>query len=184
LVLHPVRMRIVMALAGRRLSPGELALELGDVPSATLYRHINRLADGGVLEVVEERPVRNTLERIYTLKPGAAYGSQAEYSHLSQEEKLRYFVSYLLSLLDDFARYLNQPEDGSTVGPVGFQKFPLYLTPGEFAGLVQRLNAAILPQADNLPSPERQPVVMGFITIPAPVRAVDQPDQESENDDK
>jgi hypothetical protein len=39
ILLHPVRMRIVVALAGRALTPGQLRAELTDVPQATLYQH-------------------------------------------------------------------------------------------------------------------------------------------------
>lgn len=175
-------MRIVMALAGRRLSPGELADELGDVPSATLYRHINRLVEGGILVVVEERPVRNTIEHVYTLKPGAAYSSQAEFSGLSREGKLRYFVSFLLSLLDDFTRYLNQPEGAEPLGEPGFQKLPLYLTPGEFAALVQDLNAAILPHSANQPSAGRQPLTIGFVITPGPAGSTGRQDRDTHNE--
>lgn len=172
-------MRIIMALAGRRLSPGEVAQELGDVPPATLYRHINRLAEGGLLEVVEERPVRNTTERVYTLKPGAAYAGQAELDGLSREQKLRYFVSYLLSLLDDYARYLNQSAE-QRPGPEGYQKFPLYLSTAEFQELVQSLNQVILPAAGNQPTAERQQIIMGFFTIPAPDTQQDDPERASD----
>lgn len=171
-----------MALAGRHLSAGELAQELGDVPPATLYRHINRLAEGGLLEVVEERPVRNTIERVYTLKPGAAHAGQAEFSRLSPEEKLRYFVSYLLSLLDDYARYLNQPGVASQPGPEGYQKFPLYLTAHEFGEMVQELNQVILPRTANQPGDKRRPIIMGFFTIPVPDARP--PNQERASDDR
>jgi len=63
--------RIVQALAGgRRRSPGELAADLDDVPQASLYRHVKRLHEGGVLAVVEERPARGTPERVYALVEG------------------------------------------------------------------------------------------------------------------
>ena len=48
LVLHPLRMGIIMAIAGRQMTTQQLAAVLGDVPQATLYRHINRLSEGGV----------------------------------------------------------------------------------------------------------------------------------------
>src|SRR5687767_2199950 len=48
LLAHPVRLRIIMALAGEQLTPQQIAAVLADVPPATLYRQINRLAEGGV----------------------------------------------------------------------------------------------------------------------------------------
>jgi len=69
LLLHPVRLRIVQAFLGdRALTTGELRAELPDVPPASLYRHIARLVDAGVLGVVSERRVRGAVERTYILR--------------------------------------------------------------------------------------------------------------------
>ena len=54
-LLHPVRLRIVQALLPRRqLTAQEIGRHLGDVPQATLYRHLNKLLDGGIIEIVHE----------------------------------------------------------------------------------------------------------------------------------
>ena len=69
LLLHPVRLRIVQAFLGdRALTTSDLAAELADVPAASLYRHVARLVDAGVLAVVAERRVRGALERTYVLR--------------------------------------------------------------------------------------------------------------------
>ena len=53
LLLHPVRLRIVQAFLGdRALTTSDLAAELADIPPASLYRHVARLVDAGVLAVV------------------------------------------------------------------------------------------------------------------------------------
>ena len=63
LLLHPVRLRIVQAFLGdRALTTAQLAAELGDVPHASLYRHVSLLAKAGVLHVVAERRVRAVVE--------------------------------------------------------------------------------------------------------------------------
>src|SRR5687768_15745956 len=93
LLLHPIRLRVLQALAGgRRLSPGELAVELDDVPTASLYRHIKTLADAGVLAVVEERPARGTPQRVYTLVEGAGSISPTDLAQATTEDHLRYFT--------------------------------------------------------------------------------------------
>ena len=55
LVLHPIRIRILMALAGEHRTSQQLADNLRDIPQATLYRHIARLAKAGIIEVAEVR---------------------------------------------------------------------------------------------------------------------------------
>ena len=48
LLLHPHRLRIVQAFLGRdRLTTADLRALLPDIPTATLYRQITTLLDGG-----------------------------------------------------------------------------------------------------------------------------------------
>jgi DNA-binding transcriptional ArsR family regulator len=50
LVAHPVRLRIMHAMRGDRpLTTSELCARLPDVSKATVYRHIEQLAEGGIL---------------------------------------------------------------------------------------------------------------------------------------
>ena len=68
LLMHPVRIRIVNALAGgRTLTTAELCDRLPDASQATVYRHVAALTEGGILEVDGEQPVRGTIERRYRL---------------------------------------------------------------------------------------------------------------------
>ena len=48
LALHPVRIRILRAVAGARRTTRELVALLPDVPQATLYRQLATLVKGGV----------------------------------------------------------------------------------------------------------------------------------------
>ena len=57
LMLNPVRMRIIMALNERPMSTQELVTRLSDIPPATLYRQVKRLAKDGSSAVVD-RPLR------------------------------------------------------------------------------------------------------------------------------
>ncbi len=45
---------------------------LADVPAVSIYRHVARLTEAGVLQVVAERRVRATTERTYALRVYAA----------------------------------------------------------------------------------------------------------------
>ena len=45
LILHPIRMRILMALSGSQKTSQQLADDLRDVPQATLYRLVAELRD-------------------------------------------------------------------------------------------------------------------------------------------
>jgi len=70
-LLHPVRMRIIQALAGREsMTASELCELIGDVPRTTLYRHIKTLLKSGAVTVVSEQKIRGSLERTLALNVG------------------------------------------------------------------------------------------------------------------
>jgi DNA-binding transcriptional ArsR family regulator len=168
LLLHPIRLRVIQALAGgRRRSPGELAEELSDVPQASLYRHIRTLADAGVLAVVEERPARGTPQRVYALVEGAASLSPEDLAQATAEDHLRYFTVFLAGLLDDFGRYLQREPVDFVADGVGYRQIPLELSDQEFAELAGRLNAALAPVIANRPRPDRTRRMLTTILMPA-----------------
>lgn len=167
LVLHPVRMRIVMTLAGREMTAQQLAEALGDVPPATLYRHLKRLTEANVLTMVAERRVRGTLEKVYTLSRQGAFVDPQEFAALSREDHLRYFTSFVASLLDDFSRYVHKEEPLNLIADgVGYQKFPLELSDEEFMEVAKGINAAIVPHLNNPPAPGRKRRIFATIVVP------------------
>lgn len=62
---HPLRTRILSALADRTASPSELATEL-DVPLGVLSYHVRRLTALGFLKLVRRVPRRGAVEHYYT----------------------------------------------------------------------------------------------------------------------
>lgn len=168
LLLHPVRLRVVQALAGgRRRSAGELAEELGDVPQATLYRHVRTLTDAGVLAVVEERAARGTPRRVLALAEGAGSLSAEDLAEATREDHLRFFTVFLASLLDDFGRYLDAGAPDFAADGVGYRQVPLELTDPELAELSGRFGAALAPVVGNRPGPGRRRRMLTTVLMPA-----------------
>lgn len=184
LVMHPVRMRIVMLLAGSAgMTPQQITERVRDVPLATLYRHINRLVKGRLLVVVEERPVRGTLEKVYALDTasGPQIASEQEaldaFNRLDKQDHLRYFTSFLLSLLDDYSYYLSRRERGpldAVADGVGYHKLPLFLSDEEFSTFGAALNQAIAPFLGLPDAPGRRKRLFTTVMMPS-----DAPDGES-----
>ena len=166
LLLHPVRLRIVMASVGREVTVQQLAAELPDIPQATLYRNINALAAGGILVVVKERRVRNAVERTYALTRHSLWLTAEDLRKAGPEGSIRLFAQYLGLLLGYFTRYIRRGDADLAHDNVLFQSFPLYLSQAEGQELLQALRAALLPFSKNTPSPERQRSVIGLTSIP------------------
>jgi hypothetical protein len=166
LLLHPIRIRIVMALTGRQLTPAQIGGSIDDVPLTSLYRHINALADGGILRVVEEHPVRGTVEKVYALVDGAARVRPDEMPSLDADEHLRYFMVYLASLLHDFSRYLDRRDPAGQPPDNAYTKIVLSLTHEEYHALTEQMRDLALRHVGRDDDATRKRYTFGFISIP------------------
>lgn len=167
LILHPVRLRLLAALARRQLTARQLSELLPDVPQATLYHHLGTLTRAGLLRVVSERRVRGTVEKRYALADDDASLSPADLANASREDHLRYFTIFVATLLGDFARYLQQdaPIDLLADG-VGYREMPFYLSDDELVQAAVAVNQALLPFLRNEPAPHRRRRLFATILIP------------------
>ncbi len=167
LILHPVRMRILMALTGRKLTAKALAQAMPDVAQATLYRHLNALAEGGVIIVAEENPVRGTLEKVYTLEGETAKLTPDDLADMSKDDHMQMFTVFITSVLQDFAAYLDSREqvDLFTDG-VSYTKAPLYLSDDEVQEISAVVQQAVVPHLHNEPDGTRKRRILVSIMVP------------------
>ena len=168
LLLHPVRLRLVMAMSGAELTTTELAARLPDVAPATLYRHVARLHEGGILTVVGERRVRGGIERTYRIVDGAAHLGAADARRMSRDEHLTGFVTFVGTLIDAMGRYLDEPDSRPGDDPMGYRQVPLWLAPDELEAMAGELAAVLERYSANEPRPERTRTTLSTILIPEP----------------
>ncbi|MCL4561408.1 MAG: helix-turn-helix domain-containing protein [Chloroflexi bacterium] len=171
LLLHPVRLRIILAIAGRQVTAQQLANELPDIPQATLYRNINLLAAAGFLNVIQERRVRNTVEKIYALPEKDLMLTAEDIKNAQPEDYIRQVAQYLGLLLGYFVRYIDKGDVDIIRDDVLFQLSPIYLSHGEVQSLGKAVLKAMQPYMKNEPSPERRRQIMGLISLPDVVEA-------------
>ncbi|MFH9980532.1 helix-turn-helix domain-containing protein [Streptomyces sp. NPDC017179] len=167
LLLHPVRLRIVQAFLGdRALTTGALREELSDVPSTSLYRHVARLVDAGVLMVVAERQVRGAVERTYVLRAAAAKMSADEVARMSPDDHRNAFMAFVAGLLDDVDRYLAREDvdpvrDGATYNLAG-----MWLDDAEYAAVLNDLVRVLQPRLALPPGPGRRRRILATVLLP------------------
>lgn len=166
LLLHPVRLRIVQALVGRPMAPRELIEQLGDVAQATLYRHLNQLEGGGIIEVTAERQVRGVVERTYGVVSHGASLSADDLEGATADDHFRYFGTFVATLLSDFAAYLNRNDPDLAVDRVGYRQVPLWLTDDEFDEMVEEMGRAVHGRLDNAPKAGRRQRLLTTIVMP------------------
>jgi DNA-binding transcriptional ArsR family regulator len=168
LILHPVRMQIVTTMAAQQMTATEIS-QIIDIPSTTLYRHINILVEGGILEVVEETQKRGTVEKLYALTAPPSLTSE-DLKEMRKKDYEQIFVQFITMLMSDMVRYLDTkspdtPFDALADG-VEVSKVRLLLSDEEY----QKMNAAItklmLKALKNKPHSERKPRIFSFLFIP------------------
>jgi DNA-binding transcriptional ArsR family regulator len=166
ILLHPVRLRIVLAMSGTRLTPAGLSERLPDVPQASLYRHIARLADAGVLEVVDERKVRGVRERTYALNVEAVTIGAEDADAMTADEHHRSFAAFAGALIDAYGRYLSDPGARPSADGVSYRQIPLNLSDEELEQMSSDLGAVLERYLDLEPSPDRHRRLMSIVMMP------------------
>jgi hypothetical protein len=175
LLLHPVRLGIVQAFLGdRALTTSQLSAELSDVPPASLYRHVARLVNADVLQVVAERRVRGAVERTYVLRLAAASISADEIAKMSAEDHRQAFMAFVAGLLADADRYLQRPgieplRDGASYRIAG-----LWLDDAEFRDMLADLARVLQPRAANGPRKGRRRRILATVLLPGEEAATKQ----------
>jgi DNA-binding transcriptional ArsR family regulator len=158
-------MRIVVALVGGTpMTVHELAARLGDVPAATLYRHVGALADARILTVVGERPVRGTIERTYALDHGRAGLTPADIASATPDQLVQAFSTFATSLVTAYAGFVSQA--GAVPGEAAWFLTPLQLTDEQFAAFGAELQSILQLAMANPPSPGSRRRTLATILIP------------------
>jgi hypothetical protein len=166
LIAHPVRLRILMTIAGRQLSTQQVAALLPDVPTATLYQHVHKLVEAGILVPVQEIPKRGTVERIYALPDRAAELSRADLSAATPEERWGYFAVFLSALAASFRAWLEATGSETDPHTALSRAFPLFLSESEREEFNQELHTLVERYRALPATPERHRHLMAAILIP------------------
>ena len=139
-----------------RTTAKDLAQRNVGIPQATLYRYLKKMVEDGILEVVEERQVRNVREKIYDI----AVDFESEIGKMIDDNSgkgyLSLFQQFSNGLLSEFQAYaaresIDIKNDGS-----GFRIVPFYATIGELEELSLKIQELLRPYHENEPAPGRQ----------------------------
>ncbi|MCX5345006.1 helix-turn-helix domain-containing protein [Streptomyces atratus] len=167
LLAHPVRLRVVHAMCGgRELTTAELCDRIRDVSKATVYRHVDLLAAGGVLEVALERRVRGAVERRYRLRRDRAGINTDTVNSLSLDDHRSVFAAALAVLAAEFTAYLDRDTADPVADLVGYRQHAVWLSSGELRGMIDGMREAIAPHLANEPSPDRTQYLISPILFP------------------
>jgi DNA-binding transcriptional ArsR family regulator len=167
LILHPVRLRILTAISGRKMTAQELAIELPDVAQATLYRHISALIKGGLLDVVEENQIRGTVEKTYSVTEHADLNlTEEDLRDASKDDHMRYFTTFLMTHVAEYSRYLQQTDEINLAEDgVGYHTLPLYISDDELPEFSHSLRHLMHRYAN--PTSDKPRRLFSFVIMPS-----------------
>lgn len=163
LIVHPVRSRILVLLMGRRLLTQEIAAMLPDVPKPSLYRHLQKMVEGGVLRVVEERPVRGAAEKLFEVAEGAGEIPREELNTKAGRQKA--FATFIGVLTARFRALLEHERFDPERDGIGSMALPVWLSRSD----LPEFNAGLLTYIrgwEREPTPDRGRVVVSLISFP------------------
>lgn len=167
LLLHPLHLRIIEKIEGRQLTTQQLAAVLPDIAQATLYRHLNQLVEGGILVVVEERPVRGTIEKVFAIPaPVSVSLTREDLEQFTRADLVRYFTGFMMLQSAHFELYLQQEEIDIANDGVRFYQLPLYLSCEEYQQIFAEIQGILLKYMENRPAPGRRRRIASTCFIP------------------
>lgn len=157
LLLHPVRMRIVQSLiSGKGLSVQQMQQRLTDIPQASFYRHLKKLVEGDVIHVVDERPVRGTVEKVYAIQKESVNLGPDELKNVTKEEHMAMFMKYIVTVLNDFERYIYQEDADFVKDMAGYRQATFYATDEEYVEFLQTIGKSVRTLIENDPGDNRK----------------------------
>jgi hypothetical protein len=119
-----------------------------------------------MIAVQETRIVQGIQEKKYELAQ-APRVRQEDLDGLSAEEHMRYFASYLVTLLQAFGQYLdNGVRVDYAADRVGYTEVEIQMSDEEFDAVSKKLNELIVPLLQKKPAPNRRLRKLAIITFP------------------
>ena len=164
---NPIKNRLLLTIDEKgRATAKELARSNINIPQATLYRYLKKMVEDGILEVVEEKPVRNVKERVY----GIAIDIEAELGSMVEENPgkgyFSLFQQFTTGLLNEFQAYAEKDDIDLEKDGSGFFITPFYATTEELEELALELRTIILAYHEKEPAPGRQVRNIAVILTP------------------
>ncbi len=163
------------------MTPSDLRAHMPDVPTATLYRHLNALRQGGIVRIAEETETsrgpgprrRGAIERRYVLNPAAASLGPADLANASPDDHMRWFAMFVAGLLGSFGRYVAAAPPDLARDGVGYREVVIQLSDAELVGMSVALNSALLPFVMNPPTVGRTARLFATVLLPADPQPAD-----------
>ncbi len=165
-LFHPTRIRIVSLIEAHPCTAADIAHDLSDVSTASLYRHLNVLVEAGLARV-ENAPTGRPgpAERTYVADRRATTLTNEQVVRLSKHSLRRHFQTFIMSVLGEFARYTEKRGFDLAADGVRFRKIALKLGDARHRVFLAELDA-LLERYDSAPDADGRIRSFTHISVP------------------
>lgn len=133
-----------------------------EIPRATMYRHLRRMTDRGLIVVVSEERRRGAVERVYA----PANVDRGSEDAPSPSVFLALFMRYVMNLVGMFDSYCRSPDADIARDMPGFAMAPVHATDEELMDALAEMGAVIQRLASNGPGEGRRLRTIGTVVSP------------------
>lgn len=166
-ITNPVKCKLLLEIHSQgKATAKHLADIYKDIPQATLYRHLKKMLNDGILQVVEETQIRGTIEKTYALAYNISDNMETMLEENSGELYMQYFMQYIIGFAKQFQRYCQSPNINIKKDMTGFSLSPLYLSDEELTSFITNISQIINTVKNNEPKPDRKLRTIGIIISP------------------
>jgi len=146
----PVKAKLIIEIHKQeRATTGQLASVFGQIPQATLYRHMKKMLLDGIIKIVDEVPVRGTVEKVYALDFNFTEINKAV---IETNDGMAYFQMasmYMLGILGEFKEYADRENIDLSHDGTGFSHVPIYATTDELFEAMEKIKDILQPLISN-----------------------------------
>ncbi|GKX27773.1 transcriptional regulator [Vallitalea longa] len=149
LILNPARLRILQfILSNERTTVSSIMETLTDIPRATIYHHMKLLDENGLIQVVEEKRVRNTIEKVYAMNK--------QNNILEHDNPSKLATGFFMELLQELQFYLSKSDTDCVQDKVFFNTALIAVTDEEYDVLLKEIKDILEMYIKNKMTPERK----------------------------
>lgn len=164
---NPVKCKLLLDIQIKgRATAKQLAETNPDVPQATLYRYLKKMTKDGMLKVVEEHRIRNTIERVYAVAESMGGDTKKLLEENNGPAYMQIIAQGVMGILREFREYTSRDgidilHDGS-----GLTVVPINVTFDELNEVMTKIGEIVAPLAQNPSAPGRSLHNLCFVITP------------------
>ena len=164
---NPVKCKLMLDIQIKeRATAKQLAETNPDVPQATLYRYLKKMTKDGVLKVVEENRVRNTIERVYAVADDLGGDTKKLLEENNGPAYMQIIAQGVMGILREFREYTSRDDIDILHDGSGLTVVPINVTLEELNEVMQKIGEIVTPLMQNAPAPGRSLHNLCFVITP------------------